>query len=146
MFSARGVLYQDPMPQLQCGDHLIEWVSSFKYLGYWLTTKLGWGNIISKIRVKTRQRATLVNSFKYSGTSSTQLRRVLFSTFVQPHFTWLFGILPLFTNKQQRDQSSEWAGLGLRKTAHGLSKIFTAQPTHGLSYLGPAQPTHGLLI
>jgi hypothetical protein len=50
-------------------------------------------------------------------------------------------------------QSSEWAGLGLRNVAHGLSNLETAQPTHafqilaqpahGLSNRGPAQPTHG---
>jgi hypothetical protein len=62
---------------------------------------LGWGNIISKTRLKTRQRTSLVNSFKYSGTSSIQLRRLLFSTFVLPHFTWLFGLYPLFTDTQR---------------------------------------------
>jgi hypothetical protein len=99
----RSILFSNKTSARLRANNLIEWVSSFKYLGYWLTTKLGWRNIISKIRLKTRQRAALVNSFKYSGTSSTQLRRVLFSTFVQPHFTWLFSILPLFTGKQQRD-------------------------------------------
>jgi hypothetical protein len=101
MFSARAVCYPNPMPRLLCGDHTIEWISSFKYLGYWLTTKLGWGNVIGKTRVKTRQRTALINSFTYSGTSSTQLRRVLFSAFVLPHFTWLFGLYPLFTDTQR---------------------------------------------
>ena len=103
MFSARAVCYPNPMPQLRCGDHSIEWISSFKYLGYWLTTKLGWGNVLGKTRVKTRQRTALVKSFTYSGTSSTQLRRVLFSTFVLPHFTWLFALYPLFTDTQRKD-------------------------------------------
>jgi hypothetical protein len=70
-------------------------------LGYWLTTKLGWGDIISK----TRQRTALVNSYTYSGTSSIKLRRVLFFTFVLPHFTWLFNLFPLFTDTQRRDLS-----------------------------------------
>ncbi|CAF3324358.1 unnamed protein product [Rotaria sp. Silwood2] len=47
MFSARAVCYPNPMPEVRCGDNAIEWVSSFKYLGYWLTTKLGWGNVIA---------------------------------------------------------------------------------------------------
>ena len=101
MFSARSVCYPNPMPQLRCGDQTIEWTSSFKYLGYWITTKMGWGNMIEKIRLKVRQRTALVNSVKFSGTSSLQLRRVLFSTFVLPYFTWLFGIYPLFTNTQR---------------------------------------------
>jgi hypothetical protein len=103
MFTARAVCYPNPMPQLLCGGQSIEWVSSFKYLGYWLTTKLGWGNIISKTRVKTRQRTALVNSFTYGGTSSLKLRRILFSTFVLPHFTWLFGLFPLFTHTQRME-------------------------------------------
>ncbi|CAF2374128.1 unnamed protein product [Rotaria sp. Silwood2] len=42
MFSARAVWYPNPMSQLRCGGHSIEWISSFKYLGYSLTTKMGW--------------------------------------------------------------------------------------------------------
>ncbi|CAF1271166.1 unnamed protein product [Rotaria magnacalcarata] len=103
MFSARAVGYPNPMPKVQCGDNLIEWISMFKYLGYWLTTKLGWGNMLGKIRIMVRQKTALVNSFKISGTSSSRLRRVLFSTFVLPHFTWLFGIIPLLTESQRTD-------------------------------------------
>jgi hypothetical protein len=103
MFSPRAVRYPDPLPHLCCGNQTIEWVNSFKYLGYWLTTKLGWGNIIKKTRVTTRQRTALVNSFTYSGSSSIKLRRVLFSTFVLPYFTWLFGLFPLFTHTQRME-------------------------------------------
>ena len=103
MFSARAVGYPNPIPQLRCGDHSIEWISSFKYLGYSLTTEMEWENIIGIIRLKTCQRTALINSFRLSGTSSVQLRRVLFSTFVLPHFTWLFGIYPLFTDNQRME-------------------------------------------
>ena len=108
LFSARAVSYPNPMPQLNCGDHSLEWVSAFKYLGYWLTLKLGWGNMIGKTRLKTRQRTALVNSFRSSGTSSTHLRRVLFSTFVLPHFTWLFSLYPLFTDVQQAELDHQY--------------------------------------
>ncbi|CAF3062969.1 unnamed protein product [Rotaria sp. Silwood2] len=101
MFSARAVSYPNPLPQVHCGDHKVEWITSFKYLGYWLSTKLGWGNIISKTKLIVRQRTALVNSLRISGTSSTHLRRILFSTFVLPHFTWLFGLFPLFTESQR---------------------------------------------
>jgi hypothetical protein len=37
-------------------------------------------------------------------------------------------------------QSSEWAGLSLKKAAHGLSNLDQAQPAHALSNLGPARP------
>ncbi|CAM4809265.1 unnamed protein product [Rotaria magnacalcarata] len=101
MFLARAIVYPNPMPQVHCGDHKIEWISSFKYLGYWLTAKLGWGNILAKIRITVRQKTALANSFKISGASSTQSRRELFSTFVRPHFTWLFAIFPLLTDSQR---------------------------------------------
>ncbi|CAF2948771.1 unnamed protein product [Rotaria sp. Silwood2] len=48
MFSARAVSYPNPLPQVHCGDHSLEWITAFKYLGYWLSTKLGWGSIIRK--------------------------------------------------------------------------------------------------
>ena len=103
MFTARAVCYPNPMPQLCCGGQQTEWVSEFKYLGYWLTTKLGWGNMISKARIKTRQRTAMINTFSVGGASSLKLRRILFSTFVLPHFTWLFGLFPLFTHTQRME-------------------------------------------
>jgi hypothetical protein len=101
MFSARAINYPNPMPVLRCGSYTIEWVSSFKYLGYWLTSKLGWGNIIGRTRLRIRQQTGLVNSIRFGGNSSTAMRRVLFSTFVLPFFTWLFALYPLFTICQQ---------------------------------------------
>ena len=99
----RAVKYPNLLPQVHCGNHAMEWISSLKYLGCWLTTMLGWRNILRKIRVTVRQKTALVNSFRFRGTSSTQLRRVLFSNFVLPHFTWLFAIFPLFTDTQRTD-------------------------------------------
>ncbi|CAF3385920.1 unnamed protein product, partial [Rotaria sp. Silwood2] len=55
MWSARAVGYPSPMPALKCGEHAIEWVKSYKYLGYWITTKLGWGQVISRTQIKIRQ-------------------------------------------------------------------------------------------
>ena len=91
----------NPMPRFRCGEHTIKWTSSFKYLGYWLTTKLGWGNVIGKMKLRIRQQTALVNSIKFGGASSSVLRRILFSTFVLPFFTWLFALHPLFTDIQQ---------------------------------------------
>jgi hypothetical protein len=48
MFSARAINYPNPMLCLRCGSHTTKWTSSFKYLRYWLTTKLGWGNVVAK--------------------------------------------------------------------------------------------------
>ena len=127
MFSARAVGYPNPMPRLICGDHKIEWVSPFKYLGYWLTTKLGWGNMIGKTRIKTRQRTAVINSFRLNGASSRQLRRVLFEAFAFPHFTWLFGIYPLFTDTQRSDLTHLYFTLLKRilKCTYWDDRIFT---------------------
>ena len=105
MFSARSIGYPNPMPKVQCGDNRIEWITSFKYVGYWLTMKLGLGNMLGKIRTTVRQKTAMVNSFKISGTSSARLRRVLFPTFVLSHFKWVFGIFPLLTESQRSDLS-----------------------------------------
>ncbi|CAF2129789.1 unnamed protein product [Rotaria magnacalcarata] len=87
MFSARAIKYPDPLPKIKCGDHSVDWIPRFKYLGYWLSTKLGWGNIIDRTCLIVRQRTAMINSFKLNGQYSTRLRRVLFSTFVLPYFT-----------------------------------------------------------
>lgn len=101
MFSTRALCYPNPMPVIRCGEHIIEWVSSFKYLGYWLTTKLGWGYVISKTFMQIRQRVAMMKRVRIYGTSSLQLRRILFSTFILPYFTWTFEIYPLFTETQR---------------------------------------------
>ena len=85
MFSARAAHYPNPLPVIRCDDHIIEWVSSFKYLGYWITTKLGWGNVISKACIKVRQRTAILKTdqnlwnFFYTTTKSSVFR---FSTTV----------------------------------------------------------------
>lgn len=101
MWSARAVEYPNPMPKLHCGGHSIEWVNSYKYLGYLITTKLGWGQGISNTQMKIRQQTAMINSIRFGGSTSPTLRRVLFSTFVLPFFTWLYALYPLFTDLQR---------------------------------------------
>jgi hypothetical protein len=87
-------------------------------------------------------------------------KQISFSFFLSTLHVGCSRIVEIFSHMLNKylflHQSSEWAGLGLRKTAHGLSNPGTAQPTHafqiltqpthGLLNLGPAQPTHGLSI
>lgn len=101
IFSALAVNYSNPMPVLRCGNVEIKWVSAFKYLDYWLTTKLEWGNVIQRSCLRVRQQIGLVNSIRFAGITSSALRCALFSTFVLPFFTWLSALYPLFTNCQQ---------------------------------------------
>jgi hypothetical protein len=59
--------------------------------------------MISTYKTKIRQRVAIVRSCKLYGTSSLKLKRVLFSTYVMPLFTWLYGIFPLLTECQRDD-------------------------------------------
>ena len=43
----------------------------------------------------------MVNSIRFGGSTSPTLRRVLFSTFVLPFFTWTHALYPLFTDLQR---------------------------------------------
>ncbi|CAF2097413.1 unnamed protein product [Rotaria magnacalcarata] len=61
MWTARAVSYPNPMPILKCGEHIISWTNEFKYLGYWISTKLGRPSLINYTLLKVRQRTTLVN-------------------------------------------------------------------------------------
>ena len=101
MWSARAV-GSAPF-ELAGGSMNLSWVKNFKYLGYWIGPKLGWGTMIKRTSVKIRQRMAALSSFRFGGLSSPALRRALFSSYVLPLFTWLMPIYPLFTEKQRND-------------------------------------------
>ncbi|CAF1186080.1 unnamed protein product [Adineta ricciae] len=101
IFSARAV--GNPKFNLSCGEHPIIWVKQFKYLGYVVTPKIGFGPLIEKCTLKIRQRVALINSFRLFGRSSSKLRRTLFFAYVYPLFVSLFPVYPLFTPNQQQD-------------------------------------------
>jgi len=88
---------------VEMGGHKIAWVYSYRYLGYNLSSKLTWGNMISTYKSKIRQRVAIVRSCRLFGTSSLRLKRILFSSYVLPLFTWIFSIYPLFTDCQRDD-------------------------------------------
>jgi hypothetical protein len=73
------------------------WTQEYKYLGYWISTKLGWSKLITRTVNNIRQRTTLINSYKFAGASSPKFCRVLFTAFVLPLFTWLMALYSLFT-------------------------------------------------
>ena len=83
----------------------IKWVEEFKYLGCWITPKIGWGFMIKKMKTKARQRISLIRSFKLFGCSSRQLRYALFASYALPLFTWIYPIFPLFSDNQRNDLS-----------------------------------------
>jgi len=103
MWSARAI-GSAPF-EIEIGENKIEWTNEFKYLGYWISPKLGWGNMIKKSMVKIRQRLVLINAFRLSGKTSVPLRRALFLSYILPLFTWLYPLLPFFTENQRKEIS-----------------------------------------
>ncbi|CAF4025281.1 unnamed protein product [Adineta steineri] len=82
-----------------CGDE-IKWKKEYKYLGYIIPSKLGWGKLIKDVECKVRKRISLIRSFKLFGCSSPSVRKVLFYSHVLPIFTWIYPVYPLLTRKQ----------------------------------------------
>jgi len=106
MFSARAI--GNPKFDIHfndCSQTKIRWVPDFKYLGYIISSKLGWGKLLKSTMFKVRQRVCLIKSFKLFGCTSPLLRKALFSSFVLPLFTWIYPIFPLLSKKQQDDLS-----------------------------------------
>jgi hypothetical protein len=103
MWSARAIL--NPKIEIKCGNENIEWTKSYKYLGYWISQKLGWGLMIKKTTQKIRKRVNMIRRFRLNGCTSPELRRALFSSYVLPLFTWLYPLIPLLSRKQQSDLS-----------------------------------------
>ena len=100
LWSARAVCPPNPMPKLTCGGNSIEWTREYKYLGYLISPKLGWTKLIANSLVSIRRRTAMVNHCRFAGASSPKLRRVLFTAYVFPLFSWLFALYPLFTEIQ----------------------------------------------
>ena len=83
-------------------DNKLRWVREFKYLGYWITSKLGFGNLINKSMLKIRQRIGMINSFRFAGVISLALRKTLLLSYILPLFTWLFPLFPLVSENNKK--------------------------------------------
>ena len=108
-------------------DNKIQWVKEFKYLGYWITPKIGFGMLIKKTMLKVRQRVGMINSVRIAGSSSPQLTKALSLSNVLPLFTWLFPLFPIFTDKQQRELNNFYLTCLTRvlRGLHWQSNLFT---------------------
>jgi hypothetical protein len=106
VFSARAIGFPKFDIHFNYGmKEKIKWVPEYKYLGYLISSKLGWGKFLKYMMAKVRQRISLIKSFKMFGCSSPRLRKTLFLSFVLPIFTWIYPIYPLLSAKQQYDLS-----------------------------------------
>ena len=117
LWSARAI--GPPKFDISLSGNKIIWVNEFKYLGYWITPKLGWSTMIRESLIKIRQRVSMINSFRIYGHSSTSLRKILFLSYVLPLFTWLFILIPLFTQNQRNDLSHFYFTM-LKRVSHCL--------------------------
>ena len=61
---------------------MIKWVPDFKYLGYIISSKLGWGKLLKSTIIKVRQRVFLIKFYRLFECTSPLLRKALFSSFV----------------------------------------------------------------
>ena len=71
--------------------------------------------MISTFRCKIRQRVAIIGFYRLCGTMSSKFRRIRFSTYVMPLFTWLFGIYPL-VSKCQRNEPGHFYFTCLKRT------------------------------
>ena len=99
MWTAKAIGY--PNFELTLGENRINRVGGFSYLGYHLTSKLGWEKMIMTYKKRIIEQVRVVRSCRIAGTSSLSLRHVLFTTFVKPLVTWLCCLFPLLTDRQR---------------------------------------------
>jgi hypothetical protein len=91
-------------PKVHFENEPIENVSSFKYLGVEIRTKMGWGPFIQTRLLKIRNiYSALRIMFRTIPIEKYGIRRKLFCAFALPHFLWLFVTWFYFTEKQRQE-------------------------------------------
>ena len=116
-----------PIPNIKYKNQKIEHVKSFKYLGVYISTKLGWGRYIQeRIRQIRKIYKGLRTLFCTISTDHTEIRRKLFLAYALPHFCWLFCAWFYFTENQKRTIDHVFcSGLRLVYSLHGWDDLTT---------------------
>ena len=94
-----------PKFEVQMGENKLQLVNSYRYLGYHISSRLGWSKMIAVYKLKIRQRVGILRNIHIFGMSSPNLRKILFDSYVRPLFSWLYSIFPLMTENQRDDLS-----------------------------------------
>lgn len=90
-------------PKIYYKNQNVEYVNSFKYLGVYISTKLGWGTFISERLRKIRKiYKALRMILRTIPLNLISIRRRIFLAFALPHFCWLFCAWFYFTENQKR--------------------------------------------
>ena len=91
-------------PKVFFENKMIETVSSFKYLGVEIRTKMGWGPYIRGRVMKIRNIYTaLRRMFRTIPSERYKIRNKLFCAFAFLHFVWLFVTWFYFTETQRQE-------------------------------------------
>jgi len=92
------------LPIVKYKEVNVEHVKTFKYLGVYISTKLGWGNYIQERIKKIRNIYRGLRSiFKTLPRDLITIRKKIFFAYALPHFCWLFSTWFYFTEKQKRN-------------------------------------------
>jgi hypothetical protein len=71
LYSARAIGLPSFDIKFDCsGGETISWKKDFKYLGYIVSCKLGWGKLIKDVQCRVRRQIALIRSFRLFGCSS----------------------------------------------------------------------------
>ena len=105
----------------------IDIVSSFKYLGVDICTKMGWGLFITKRIAKIRNiYFALKKMYRTIPVDQIKIRKKLFCAFALPHFCWLFVTWFFFTeNQRQKLEHLFCAGIRLVHSLWGWDDTVT---------------------
>ena len=92
-----------PIPNLNYKGQKLNYVKSFKYLGIYISTKLGWGTHIHK-RLRTIRKIYKGLKIIYLKIplDLISIRRRIFFSYALPYFYWLFCLWFFFTEIQRR--------------------------------------------
>ena len=81
-WSTKAIDYPNPILVLKCRDYIVKCTKKHKYLGYWITNKLGWSLPIDKAAMKIRQSAALAALIRFAGLSSWPAHHTLFTLLI----------------------------------------------------------------
>jgi hypothetical protein len=92
------------LPKVKYKQEKLEYVKTFKYLGVYISTKLGWGNYINeRLKIIRKIYNGLRQIFRTIPIDHIAIRRRVFLAYALPHFCWLFCSWFYFTENQQRN-------------------------------------------
>jgi uncharacterized protein (UPF0147 family) len=89
-------------PKIYFKNQSIEFTNRFKYLGVYVSVKLGWEKYINeRLKIISKIHSAMRIIFKTIKRKDMKIRRKIFFAYVLPHYLWLFATWFFFTDRQQ---------------------------------------------